>query len=84
MYVRCSWPSWLSMVARTDIAWQRPDTRRVNIHAPGFEYSEGYDGRTLEYNFQTLRLVVDTGAAADASRRGASLTISHRQWLRRL
>jgi hypothetical protein len=59
------------MTARTDIAWRRPDTRRVNVHAPGFEYSEGYDGRTWEYNFQSHRLVVDTGAAADAGRRGA-------------
>ena len=60
-----------AMVARTDIAWKRPDARRVNVHAPGFDYSEGFDGRTWEYSFQTQHLVVDTGAAADAGRRGA-------------
>ena len=60
-----------SLVARTDIAWARPESRRVNIHAPRFEYAEGYDGHTWEFNFQTRRLVVDTGAAADAGRRGA-------------
>jgi hypothetical protein len=60
-----------TLLARTDIAWQRPDVRRVNVHAPGFEYSEGYDGRTWEFNFQSGQLVVDTGFAADAGRRGA-------------
>lgn len=60
-----------AMTARTDIAWQRPSTRRVNIHAPGFEYSEGFDGRTWEFNFRTNHLVVDTGAAEAAGRRGA-------------
>ena len=60
-----------TLTASTDIAWKRPALRRVNVHAPGFEYSEGFDGRTWEYNFQTQHLVVDTGAAADAGRRGA-------------
>ena len=57
--------------AKTDIAWKRPALRRVNVHAPGFDYSEGFDGRTWEYNFQKQQLVTDTGAAADAGRRGA-------------
>jgi hypothetical protein len=57
--------------AKTDIAWKRPALRRVNVHAPGFDYSEGFDGQTWEYNFQKQQLVVDTGAAADAGRRGA-------------
>ena len=57
--------------AKTDIAWKRPALRRVNVHAPGFDYSEGFDGKTWEYNFQKRQLVVDTGAAADAGRRGA-------------
>jgi hypothetical protein len=57
--------------ANTDIAWKRPSLRRVNVHAPGFDYSEGFDGKTWEYNFQKRQLVVDTGAAADAGRRGA-------------
>lgn len=60
-----------AMVARTDIVWRRPDSRRVNVHAPGFEYVEGYDGQTWEYNVQSGKFVVDTGAAADAGRRGA-------------
>lgn len=60
-----------SLHANTDIAWKRPSLRRVNVHAPGFEYSEGFDGQTWEYNFQKQQLVVDTGAAADAGRRGA-------------
>lgn len=34
-------------------------------------YAEGFDGRTWEYNFQMRRLVVDSGVAADAGRRGA-------------
>ena len=57
--------------AKTDIVWKRPALRRVNVHAPGFDYSEGFDGKTWEYNFQKHQLVVDTGAAADAGRRGA-------------
>lgn len=57
--------------ATTDIVWQRPALRRVNVHAPGFEYSEGYDGETWEYNHLTGKAVIDTGAAADAGRRGA-------------
>jgi hypothetical protein len=60
-----------TMVAPTDMVWKRPDGRRVNVHAPGFEYSEGYDGQTWEYNFQSGKLVVDTGLAAAAGRRGA-------------
>jgi hypothetical protein len=60
-----------ALVARTDMAWRRPALRRVNVHAPGFDYSEGFDGDTWEFNFQTHTLVVDTGAAADAGRRGA-------------
>jgi len=57
--------------ATTDIAWARPATRRVNVHAPGFEYAEGFDGSTWEYNFATRILKRDSGAAADAGRRGA-------------
>src|SRR5690349_24086091 len=57
--------------ATTDIAWARPATRRVNVHAPGFEYAEGFDGSTWEYNFATRALKRDSGAAADAGRRGA-------------
>lgn len=57
--------------AATDIVWARPATRRVNVHAPGFEYSEGFDGSTWEYNFKTGQLKRDSGAAADAGRRGA-------------
>jgi hypothetical protein len=58
--------------ATTDIAWERPGIRRVNVHAPGFEYSEGFDGRIVwEYNHLTKRAVVDTGAAKAAVRRGA-------------
>lgn len=60
-----------TLTAKTDIVWKRPMWRRVNVHAPGFDYSEGFDGRTWEYNFQSKKLVVDTGAAADAGRRGA-------------
>ena len=60
-----------TLTANTDMAWKRPSSRRVNVHAPGFEYSEGFDGRTWEYSFQTKRLVIDTGVAADAGRRGA-------------
>jgi hypothetical protein len=36
-----------NMHATTDIAWERPGVRRVNVHAPGFEYSEGFDGRMV-------------------------------------
>jgi hypothetical protein len=57
--------------ATTDIAWARPAARRVNVHAPGFEYSEGFDGSTWEYNFQSKVFQRDSGAAADAGRRGA-------------
>lgn len=57
--------------ATTDMVWRRPDLRRVNVHAPGYDYSEGYDGQTWEYNFQTQTLIIDTAAAADAGRRGA-------------
>jgi outer membrane lipoprotein-sorting protein len=32
--------------AKTDIVWKRPSLRRVNVHAPGFDYSEGSDGKT--------------------------------------
>ncbi|MEP7065167.1 MAG: hypothetical protein ABI889_03970 [Gemmatimonadota bacterium] len=60
-----------SLNARTDIVWRRPSLRRVNVHAPGFDYSEGFDGETWEYSFQKKQLVVDSGAAADAGRRGA-------------
>ncbi|HET9326246.1 MAG TPA: hypothetical protein VFQ05_05690 [Candidatus Eisenbacteria bacterium] len=57
--------------ATTDIAWARPAQRRVNVHAPGFEYSEGFDGSTWEYDFQAKSFKRDSGAAADAGRRGA-------------
>lgn len=60
-----------TLVANTDMVWKRPMWRRVNVHAPGFDYSEGFDGRTWEYNFQSKALKVDTGVAADAGRRGA-------------
>jgi hypothetical protein len=60
-----------SLHATTDMFWERPSLRRVNVHAPGFEYSEGYDGETWEYNHLTSKAVVDTGAAADVGRRGA-------------
>jgi hypothetical protein len=60
-----------SLHTTTDIAWRRPALRRVNVHAPGFEYSEGFDGSTWELNHNTGKLVRDTGAAADAGRRGA-------------
>ena len=57
--------------ATTDIAWQRPLLRRVNVHAPGFDYAEGFDGVTWEFNFKSAKLVVDTGIAAATGRRGA-------------
>ena len=57
--------------ATTDIAWERPALRRVNVHAPGFEYSEGFDGSTWEYDSQARSFIRPSGAAADAGRRGA-------------
>jgi hypothetical protein len=58
--------------AATDIAWARSGVRRVNVHAPGFEYSEGFDGHTVwEYNHLTNHAVADTGAAEAAGRRGS-------------
>jgi hypothetical protein len=72
-----------SLTARTDIAWKRPSLRRVNVHAPGFDYAEGFDGQTWEYNFQKQRLVVDTGAAADAGRRGAEFDESFVDYARK-
>jgi hypothetical protein len=60
-----------SLHAKTDILWKRPALRRVNVHAPGFEYSEGFDGETWEYNHDSHKAVVDTGQAADVGRRGA-------------
>lgn len=57
--------------ATTDIAWSRPALRRVNVHAPGFEYSEGHDTSTWEYDHLKKHFVRDTGAAAAAGRRGA-------------
>jgi hypothetical protein len=69
--------------ARTDIVWKRPSLRRVNVHAPGFDYSEGFDGKTWEYNFQKQQLVVDTGAAADAGRRGAEFDESFVDYARK-
>ena len=69
--------------AQTDIAWKRPALRRVNVHAPGFDYSEGFDGQTWEYKFQKHQLVVDTGAAADAGRRGAEFDESFVDYARK-
>ena len=60
-----------SLHATTEILWKRPALRRVNVHAPGFEYSEGFDGQTWEYNHDTKKAVVDTGEQADVGRRGA-------------
>jgi hypothetical protein len=58
--------------AATDIAWARSGVRRVNVHASGFEYSEGFDGHTVwEYNHLTNHAVADTGAAEAAGRRGS-------------
>jgi hypothetical protein len=57
--------------ATTDMAWKRPTWRRVNVHAPGFDYSEGFDSLTWEYGFQSGKFTIDTGAAAAAGRRGA-------------
>jgi hypothetical protein len=69
--------------AKTDIVWKRPALRRVNVHAPGFDYSEGFDGQTWEYNFQKKQAVVDTGAAADAGRRGAEFDESFVDYARK-
>lgn len=69
--------------AKTDILWKRPLLRRVNVHAPGFDYSEGFDGQTWEYNFQKKQAVVDTGAAADAGRRGAEFDESFVDYARK-
>jgi hypothetical protein len=69
--------------AKTDIVWKRPALRRVNVHAPGFDYSEGFDGKTWEYNFQSKHAVVDTGAAADAGRRGAEFDESFVDYARK-
>ena len=55
----------------------------MNVHAPGFDYAEGFDGRTWEYNFQKQQLVVDTGAAADAGRRGAEFDESFVDYARK-
>jgi hypothetical protein len=62
-----------TLTARTDIAWKRPNTRRVNVHARGNEVAEGFDGRTWEYDVEGHHLVVDPegDAAAAAGRRGA-------------
>jgi hypothetical protein len=57
--------------ATTDMAWKRPAWRRVNVHAPGYDYSEGFDSLTWEYGFQSKKFIIDTGAAAKAGRRGA-------------
>ena len=57
--------------ATTEIFWERPALRRVNVHAPGFDYSEGFDGQTWEYNHDSKKAVIDTGAQAAAGRRGA-------------
>ena len=57
--------------ATTDILWERPALRRVNVHAPGFEYSEGFNGETWEYNHDSRKAVLDTGQAAAVGRRGA-------------
>src|SRR4051812_48176935 len=58
-----------SLHATTDIVWQRPKLRRVNVEAPGFVYSEGFDGTVVwEYNHATKRAVVDTGASEAAGR----------------
>ena len=69
--------------ATTDMAWKRPMWRRVNVHAPGYDYSEGFDSLTWEYNFQSHKLVIDTGAAADAGRRGAEFDESFVDYARK-
>lgn len=60
-----------SMRAQTVMLWQRPALRRVEVHAPGFDYAEGFDGSTWEMNLAGNTLVRPFGAAADAGRRGA-------------
>ena len=60
-----------SLHATTEILWERPALRRVNVHASGFEYSEGFNGETWEYNHDSRKAVVDTGQAAAVGRRGA-------------
>jgi hypothetical protein len=62
-----------TLEAATDIVWRRPSLRRVNIDAPGFKCSEGFDAFTWELNLGTGKFVRDTGAAADAGRRGAGV-----------
>lgn len=69
--------------ANTDITWKRPALRRVNVHAPGFDYAEGFNGETWEYNFQKRQLVIDTGAAAAAGRRGAEFDESFVDYARK-
>ena len=69
--------------ANTDIVWKRPALRRVNVHAPGFDYAEGFDGDTWEYNFQQQQLKIDTGAAAAAGRRGAEFDESFVDYARK-
>jgi hypothetical protein len=58
-------------LATTDMLWKRPNLRRVNVHAPGYDYAEGFDGETWEYGFQSQKFIIDTGAAEAAGRRGA-------------
>ena len=72
-----------TLVAHTDMVWKRPAWRRVNVHAPGFDYSEGFDGRTWEYSFQNQQLKLDTGVAADAGRRGAEFDESFVDYARK-
>ena len=69
--------------ATTDMAWKRPTWRRVNVHAPGYDYSEGFDSLTWEYGFQSKKFIVDTGAAADAGRRGAEFDESFVDYARK-
>ncbi|MDQ2767139.1 MAG: hypothetical protein M3Y30_08265 [Gemmatimonadota bacterium] len=69
--------------ATTDMAWKRPAFRRVNVHAPGYDYSEGFDGLTWEYGFQSKKFIVDTGAAANAGRRGAEFDESFVDYARK-
>jgi hypothetical protein len=51
-----------TLEAATDIVWRRPSLRRVNIDAPGFKCSEGFDAFTWELNLGTGKFVRDTGA----------------------
>lgn len=60
---------------------ERITSRHVNVHAPGYEYSESFDGETWEYDFQSKKLAIDTGAAAAAGRRGPSSM--NRSWTTR-